>query len=184
MNPPRYPGPPPGGGYGAPPPGGGYGAPPPGYYPAPAHYPPPYGAGALSAEDESQLNLLAVFYFIYAGLVALVGLFFGIYIVLGIALATDPTVSSGSGPPPAAIGGIFAAIGAIAMLLMWGKAALLVWSAISLRARRRWVVSFVVACITALNIPIGTALGIFTLVVLNRPSVKARYQESELAHAS
>ncbi len=166
------------------PPPGPYGAPP-GYpaYPQPGY---PYTSSpATSAQDVSQLNLLAVFHFVYAGFLGLMGLFFVIYIVLGVAMATSGGASGGTsgGPPPEAIGGIFAVIGAFAMLLMWGKAALIVWSGISLRAHRRMTLSFVTACLSCLNVPFGTALGIATLMALNRPSVKALYQETERALA-
>lgn len=163
------------------PPPGPYGAPP-GYpaYPQAAY---PYASAAMEAQDIGQLNTLAVLHFVYAGFLGLVGLFFVIYIVIGIAMATSGGSSSGSsgGPPPEAIGGIFALIGAIAMFFTWGKAALLVWSGLSLRAHRRLTLSYVVACLSCLNVPIGTALGIATLMALNRPSVKALYQQTEHA---
>ncbi len=162
------------------PPPGPYGAPP-GYpvYPQQAY---PY-APDTSAQDASHLKLLAVLHFVYAGFLGLMGLFFVIYIILGVAMATAPPPSGGSagGPPPEAIGGIFAAIGAFAMFLMWGKAALVVWSGVSLRSHRRSTLSFVVACLTCLNVPFGTALGIATLLALSRPSVKALYQATERA---
>ena len=31
------------------------------------------------------------------------------------------------------------------------------------------------ACVCCVNIPLGTALGVFTLIVLSRPGVKAIY---------
>jgi hypothetical protein len=166
------------------PPPGPYGAPP-GYpaYPQPAY---PYASPATAAQDVQQLNMLAVFHFVYAGLLGLVGLFFVIYIVLGVAMATSGGSSGGGasgGPPPEAIGGIFALIGAFAMFITWGKAALLVWSGVSLRAHRRLTLSYVVGCLSCLNVPIGTALGIATLMALSRPSVKALYQETERAGA-
>jgi hypothetical protein len=163
------------------PPPGPHGAPP-GYpaYPQQAY---PYASAAMEAQDLGQLNTLAVLHFVYAGLLGLLGLFFGLYIVLGVVMATSAGSSGGGsgGPPPEAIGGIFALIGAVAMFLTWGKAGLLVWSGLSLRAHRRLTLSYVVACLTCLNVPIGTALGIATLMTLNRPSVKALYQETERA---
>ena len=166
--------PPPPGPYGAAP---GYGHP---AYPQPGY---PYASPAASAQDVSQLKTLAVLHFVYAGFLGLMGLFFVLYIVIGIAMATSPPSTGGSsgGPPPEAIGGIFALIGAFAMILMWGKAALVVWSAVNLRAHRRMTLSYVVAGLTCLNVPFGTALGIATFMTLNRPSVKALYQETENA---
>ena len=166
----RYPPP---GPYGAPPGYAGYpGYPPPGY---------PYASAATEAQDISHLNMLAIFHFVYAGLLGLVGLFFVIYIVFGVAMATSAMPSGGGsgGPPPEAIGGIFVLIGAFAMFLTWGKAALLIWSGVSLRAHRRMTLSYVVGCISCLNVPIGTALGVATLMALSRPSVKALYQATE-----
>jgi membrane associated rhomboid family serine protease len=165
------------------PPPGPYGAPPPYQgYPPQAY---PYASQATTAQDIQHLKMLAVFHFVYAGLLGLLGLFFVIYIVLGVFLATA-AVSSGSGgggPEAGAIGGVFVVLGAFAMFFTWGKAGLLIWSGISLRAHRRMTRSFVVAILTCLNVPIGTALGIATIMALNRPSVKALYQETERAGA-
>jgi hypothetical protein len=155
--------------------------PPPGYYPQANPYG-PYASPAQSLQDVQNLNLLSVLHFIYAGIFGLGGLFCAVYIVIGVMMATSvPSSGSAGGPPPEAIGGIFAAIGLIAMLFMWGKAALLIWSGISLRAHRRMMLSMIVAWLTCLNVPLGTLLGVFTIIVLNRPSVKAMYQEAELA---
>jgi len=164
----------------------GYGYPPPQQQQAPYPqygYPPPYYAQQQQRnEDESHLNILSICHFIYAGIVGLLGLFFGIYIVLGLVMAASVASSGASGAAPgAAIGGIFVVIGGLAMLFTWGKAALLIVSGISMRRRRRRTLSFVVACISCLNIPMGTALGVFTLIVLNRPSVKALYDQAEYA---
>jgi hypothetical protein len=133
-----------------------------------------------SAEDESHLNTLAICHYVYAGLVSVGGLIGLVYVAIGIFLASNmPTTGHGaSGPPPAAIGGIVAALGAFVVLFAWACAALVVYSGISLRKRQRRTLSFVVACLCCINIPFGTALGIFTLVVLSRASVKALYERS------
>jgi hypothetical protein len=36
------------------------------------------------------------------------------------------------------------------------------------------------ACIICLSIPFGTVLGVFTIIVLNRPTVKARFDGQQL----
>lgn len=35
---------------------------------------------------------------------------------------------------------------------------------------------FVMACVQCANVPFGTALGVFTILVLQRPSVKALFE--------
>jgi hypothetical protein len=137
-------------------------------------------AAMPTAEDESHLNTLAICHFVYAGLLGVGGLFGLIYVVFGIvfaaSIASSPSPGGGSpGPPAAAIGGLFAAIGGFIMLIVWTKAAFVAYSGMSLKKRRRRTLSFVVACICCMNIPFGTALGVFTLVVLSRASVKALY---------
>jgi len=50
-------------------------------------------------------------------------------------------------------------------------------SGISMIRRRYSTFSTIIASITRLVIPIGTILGIWTLVVLNKPGVQAIYRE-------
>jgi hypothetical protein len=45
----------------------------------------------------------------------------------------------------------------------------------NLKRRQKRTFSLVMACMCCMNIPLGTALGVFTLVVLSRQSVKAIY---------
>jgi hypothetical protein len=130
------------------------------------------------AEDEGHLNTLAICHFIYGGLVGLGGLFGIIYVALGLFMAAGSMGASGGagGPPPAAVGGILAAIGGFITLFLWALAGCVVYSGLSLRRRRRRVFSIVVACFCCMNIPLGTALGVFTLLVLARESVKRLYE--------
>jgi len=44
-----------------------------------------------------------------------------------------------------------------------------------LRQRRSWVFCIVVAALSCIGIPFGTALGVFTLLVLSRHSVKCMF---------
>jgi hypothetical protein len=143
-----------------------------GQHPPPGYYPP------MQTEDESQLNILAICHYVYAGLLGLAGLFGLLYVVFGILFvaAAASGGTSGGGAPPMALGGIFAAIGGFIMLLVWTKAALVVYSGISLRRRLRRNFSFVVGCICCINIPLGALLGVFTIIVLSRASVKALYE--------
>jgi hypothetical protein len=148
---------------------------------APYAHPPPQGyhASMPTAEDESQLNVLAICHFVYAGLLGLAGLFGLMYVLFGIlfvAAAASGGASGGGGAPPAALGGIFAAIGGFIMLLVWTKAGLVAYSGFSLRKRLRRNFSFVIACLCCVNIPLGALLGVFTIIVLSRASVKVLYE--------
>jgi hypothetical protein len=147
-------------------------------------YQPPYaspqhayrGSPMPSSEDGSQLNALAVCHFVYGGIVALVGLVGLVYVIIGFAVASA-IATQGERGASVAVGGIFAVIGVMVMVFVWGKAAAVIYSGLCLQRRRRMTFSFVVAAFCCLGIPIGTALGVFTLVVLSRPSVKALYDQ-------
>jgi heme A synthase len=63
------------------------------------------------------------------------------------------------------------------MLVGFAIAIALVLSGLALRKRQRRNLTFVVACIICINVPFGTLLGVFTLIVLSRASVKALYDQ-------
>ena len=67
----------------------------------------------------------------------------------------------------------------VIVALLVAKAALLAYSGVCIRKRRHRTLSVIMACLSCVNIPLGTALGVFTLVVLSRPSVKAMYEYAE-----
>lgn len=124
-------------------------------------------------KDLNELGILSILHFVMAGLAALAGSIPVVHLLLGLKMLSDPSFLGGGGrPPPFNPGWVFVGVGAFAILLGWTWAFVLVFSGLSLRAQRRYWFCFVVACLTCLNVPLGTALGVFTILVLNRPSVK------------
>src|SRR6202020_2203602 len=92
-----------------------------GYGPQPGY---PYGGpqqpfhpGAPRNEDAQHLSALSICTFIYAGLVTMMSLFWAIYVVMGIFMATAGPPGPAGGPSPAAMGGIFAVFGGIFMIV-------------------------------------------------------------------
>ena len=82
--------------------------------------------------------------------------------------------STGSAPPPA-VGYVFIVMGAIAMALGLGVGALTVFAGRSIERRRRHLFVLIMAGVNCVSMPVGTALGVFTFVVLLRPSVRASF---------
>lgn len=76
-------------------------------------------------------------------------------------------------------------IGVVAVLLLTCIAvwALQVFAALALRKQQRWTLRMVVAVLVSLNIPLGTLIGIWMPVALNRPDVKAAFGRSVPASA-
>ena len=125
-------------------------------------------------QDAEHLRLLAIFHYILAGLQVLVGCIFIIHILMGSAMLSG-AMSSGASPgsaPPQELGWMFIAGGAFAMLIFWGIGFALFLAGRWISARQNWTFCFVIACISCLSFPLGTALGVFTIIVLLRPTVK------------
>jgi hypothetical protein len=70
------------------------------------------------------------------------------------------------------LGGMFITMGTIGFLVLMLSAALSIVAGRNLAAHRGYVFCVVVAALECLWVPLGTILGVFTIVVLQRESVK------------
>ncbi|MBI5532852.1 MAG: hypothetical protein HY898_09070 [Deltaproteobacteria bacterium] len=137
----------------------------------------PQTGPVLTYDDESHLRTLSILHYIYGGLLLFAGAFFLIYVVIGVAMIADRH----SSPEPNALlaGGIlFLAIGALVMLFAAAKGTLTIYAGVCLASRRRPTLCMVAAALSCLNFPLGTALGVFSLIVLSRPTVKAAFAQN------
>ena len=128
--------------------------------------------------DAEHLRLLAIFHFVSAGLAMIGVAFASLYLVMFQVFFSNPEMwtKSQQAPPPAGIIGFFRWF--IALFVLWFLAGAVgnLLSGVYLRSRRHRTFSMVVAGLNCLHIPIGTALGVFTFVVLSRDSVRELYQ--------
>jgi hypothetical protein len=84
--------------------------------------------------------------------------------------------SNGTGSPPDAFGWMFVVMGSICILFGWGTAILILIAGGRLTARRNRMFCMVVAGIECMFMPIGTVLGGFTILLLNKDSVKQAFE--------
>lgn len=127
-------------------------------------------------QDEEHLHLLSVFHYVLAGLCALFALFPLAYVIFGMAMMGGGLFPEKPGELPAAFAGCFVAgFGAVFLLFLTVYAVALGLAGRYLKERRRHTFCVVVAAISCAFQPIGTVLGVFTLVVLFRPAVKAMF---------
>ena len=133
--------------------------------------------GELVDRDDEHLRLLKMGHYVMAGMAGLFSLFSLLYIALGGLFASGaiPT-KEGSADDPRLMGLIFLGIGVAVFLIGVGITLLAFFAGRSLRDRRRWTFCLIVAGLSCLQIPWGTVIGVCTISVLSRPSVKALFE--------
>jgi hypothetical protein len=142
--------------------------------PPPSGLPPP----AVSSTDAEHLRLLSIFHYIVGGLGAFFACFPLVHVAMGIFMVVKPEAMGGNeaGAPPAFFGYLMAGFGLLLVVMGWAMAICTIISGRFLAQRRRRTFSIVVAAIQCLFIPLGTILGIFTIIVLGRESVQRLYR--------
>ena len=151
--------------------------------PPPSSLPPPmpYQSQQVSSDlEQSNLQTLSIFYFIVAGLQALIGLvpliYVGFGILVGFVGAAGANKGGGGGAGGImALGGMMACFGFFLSAMFWTFAFLNFTVGRSLRARKRLTLCYVMAALICLHAPLGTVLGVFTFVVLSKPGVKESF---------
>ncbi len=132
-------------------------------------------------QDEQHLKTLPIFYYILAGFSLLLGCLGLTYVVFGavIALLPDEVISSDPNAPPAGVikllGLGLAAIGGLLVVAQLVVAVLQFLAGRFIARRRHRMFCLVIAGLVCLLVPLGTALGIYTFVILTRPSVIERF---------
>ena len=129
-------------------------------------------------QDAEHLRLLSIFHYIVGGLAAVFSFFPLLYTTVGaifIFVARHGTPKPGEEPPPEFIGWILAVIGSFLFLLGIAIAICILIAGRSLAKHTRYWFAFVMACIECLFLPFGTILGVFTIIVLSRESVKTLF---------
>lgn len=131
-----------------------------------------------SEQDSEHLRLLSVFHYIAGGLAALVSLFPILHVCIGILLMNQPgrfTLGVPSPFPIELMGMMFAILGGLIIFCGWVLAGLTLFAGRCLAKRKHHFFCMVTAALNCLFFPIGTALGVFTLIVLLRPSVRSLF---------
>ena len=128
-------------------------------------------------QDNEHLKILSICHYVLAGLCVFPLLYGLFYVVMGIFFGAAMTqVPQRPGEPPAALfGGIFIFIGLVISVIALAFGLLIFKAGRNLSNRQSYTFCFVMACIACIFMPFGTVLGIFTIIVLLRDSVKASF---------
>ena len=123
--------------------------------------------------DSEHLNLLSIFYFIFGGLTIFTSFIILAYITIFSAIFTNiPIEDSDIENFPLEI--IFYAFAAL-FIFVFGYGILLIIAGVNIRKKAKRVFSLVVGALAILSFPFGTALGVFSIIVLTRNSVVELY---------
>lgn len=134
---------------------------------------------ALDPDKRQYLQYLAIGHYIMAGLAFLFGSIPLFHIAFGVLMATQG-VGFGGPKDQALVGvtfGLFLAfIGLILVVSAWTYGIFMIKAARALTEQRHHTLCMVMAAISCMFAPVGTALGIFTLLLLLDDEVKAAFR--------
>ena len=133
--------------------------------------PPPLNQVALPQDDAANLRTLGICSYIHCGLQCLGALFATIYVGMGIFFVNQKQD----------MGWFFIGFGALFGLIIAVMVVASYLNAKWLAEGKNWTFCMVVSAIHCASFPLGTALGVFTIIFLNRPSVKAWFASKKNA---
>lgn len=138
---------------------------------------------AVTAEvDRERLRLLEIAYYI-AGVVTILGvsvllIHFSLFLFFGLNphLFDNPNGNHGNqnAPPPGLFLAFAGAIGFV-ILLGWTFGAFQIYVGRCLKKRQQRLLILIIAGLECVFIPWGTALGVFTFMAMDRPSMKSLF---------
>ncbi len=126
-----------------------------------------------------QLKVLSIFQYIYGGLQALFSCLGFIHFFIGLSIITDPIAwQNTQDPPPEWFGWLFLCIGLGVVLIGWLFACFTIMSGRFIAKRKNRVFCIVIGAINCLAVPLGTVLGVFTIVLLTRDEAKKQFESN------
>jgi hypothetical protein len=129
------------------------------------------------SQDVEHLRLLSIFHYVVGGITAFAACVPCIHLGLGIALVSGMLPAKpGQEGIHIFLGWFLIVLASLLILAGWTLAVSIVVAGRSLARRTNYTRCFVVAGIQCILFPFGTVLGVFTIIVLSRPSVKVLFQ--------
>jgi len=125
------------------------------------------------------LPTLSILHYVYGALVCLGAFAVLLFIGLGAFVVDQVAATGRADGPPDWLSPFLASFGfgLFLVLLVWGT--LIALSGYWIAQRRNRTFSIVVAALCLISFPIGTALGVFTLVVLVNDEVREEYDAAQ-----
>ena len=128
-------------------------------------------------DDRQHIKLLSIFHYVVGGFAAVFSCFPLLHIAMGIAMLCG--AFEGDDVPPRIFAWFFILFPAVFMLCGWALAVCIIVAGRKLSQFRNRTYCLVIAAIECVFMPLGTVLGVFTIVVLMRESVKELFAANQ-----
>ncbi len=128
-------------------------------------------------QDESHLKTLSICYYIYGGLCCFAFLMMLLWLSV-VPIMMDIPRQEIQGPEFEMVTHAFSFFIIMMSVMSVVVLAIAIMSLLTgsrIKTGRSYKLVFATACVVCISVPFGTALGVFTFIVLNRPSVKAKF---------
>ena len=131
-------------------------------------------------KDEENLRLLTIFHYVVAGIAALFSFFPLLYVGMGAFMLCGKF----DGPHPDAatrpMGWVFIAIGSFLFIMALAFVTVIALGGRYLSRRRHYTFCMVVAAVACMFMPFGTVLGVFTIIMLQKDSIRQLFGHAPL----
>ena len=127
------------------------------------------------ASDKEHLKILSIFHYVVGGLGALFACFPILHVGIGIAMVAGAFPNHNGNGPPQAFGWLFIILPGFIILTGWTVAVCIIMAGRRLARFTNHTFCLVVAGVECIFMPFGTVLGVFTIIVLMRPSVRVLF---------
>lgn len=132
----------------------------------------------MPSQEEQNLDTLSTLHYVMGAITALLACIPIIHLVIGIVIIASGL--HGGEQVPQVIGWAFIILASILIFGGWVFAVLIIIAGRRLKERRSYNFCLVISFLECLIIPLGTVLGIFTIINLTREPVKALFEGSHV----
>ncbi len=132
----------------------------------------------MSNTDKDTLHILSIFHYILAGIIALIFCIPLVHLAMGITMTVGGVTENV--PVLGIVGAALSVVIGLIILAGWGTAVLVFLAGKNLDRQTRYQVCLFGAGALCIFLPLGTVLGVFTLVTLQGDSVRELFDRNEV----
>jgi len=132
----------------------------------------------MPTQEEQNLDILSTLHYVMGVITFLLASIPIIHLVIGIVIIASGL--HGEEQVPQILGWIFVILASILIVGGWIFAVLIIFAGRRLKERRSYNFCLVISFLECLIIPLGTVLGIFTIINLTKESVKALFEGGQV----